>query len=65
VHVPGTDLRFDPSSDTLNALVDEVIRNYRVDKSRVYLTGLSMGGFGTWSLAAAHPEKFAAMVPIC
>jgi predicted peptidase len=31
----------------------------------VYLTGLSMGGFGTWSLAAAHPEKFAAIAPIC
>jgi predicted peptidase len=50
---------------TLNALLDDVIRTYRVDKSRVYLTGLSMGGFGTWSLAAAHPEKFAAIVPIC
>jgi len=53
------------NNDTLNALLDDVIRNYRVDKSRVYLTGLSMGGFGTWSLAAAHPEKFAAIVPIC
>jgi predicted peptidase len=53
------------NSDTLNALLDDVIRKYRVDKSRVYLTGLSMGGYGTWSLAAAHPEKFAAIVPIC
>jgi predicted peptidase len=53
------------NSDTLNALLDDVIRHYRVDKSRVYLTGLSMGGYGTWSLAAAHPEKFAAIVPIC
>lgn len=49
----------------LAALVDEVTSKYRVDKDRVYLTGLSMGGFGTWSLAAAHPEKFAAIVPIC
>ncbi|MGO8931406.1 MAG: prolyl oligopeptidase family serine peptidase [Limisphaerales bacterium] len=53
------------NNDTLNALLDSVIRTYRVDKHRVYLTGLSMGGFGTWSLAAAHPEKFAAIVPIC
>jgi predicted peptidase len=51
--------------DTLNALLDEVIRKYRVDKDRVYLTGPSMGGSGTWRLAAAHPEKFAAIVPIC
>jgi predicted peptidase len=51
--------------DTLNALLDRIIRKYRVDKDRVYLTGLSMGGYGTWALAAAHPEKFAAIVPIC
>ncbi|HWH69700.1 MAG TPA: prolyl oligopeptidase family serine peptidase [Candidatus Sulfotelmatobacter sp.] len=51
--------------DTLNALLDDIIRKYRVDKDRVYLTGLSMGGYGTWTLAAAHPEKFAAVAPIC
>ena len=51
--------------DTLNALLDEVIRKYRVDKDRVCLTGASMGGSGTWRLAAAHPEKFAAIAPIC
>ena len=51
--------------DMLNALLDEVIRKYRVDKDRVCLTGASMGGTGTWRLAAAHPERFAAMVPIC
>ena len=53
------------NSDTLNALLNEVIRKYRVDKHRIYLTGLSMGGSGTWMLAAAHPERFAAIVPIC
>ena len=51
--------------DVLNALLDSVIKQYRVDKNRVYLTGLSMGGYGTWTLAAAHPEKFAAIAPIC
>jgi predicted peptidase len=53
------------NSDTLNALLDEILRTHRVDPDRVYLTGLSMGGYGTWALAAAHPEKFAAIVPIC
>jgi predicted peptidase len=51
--------------DALNALLDDVIRRYRVDKDRVYLTGASMGGSGTWALAAAHPEKFAAIAPLC
>jgi predicted peptidase len=51
--------------DVLNGLLDSVLKDYRVDKDRVYLTGLSMGGFGTWSLAAAHPERFAAIAPIC
>jgi predicted peptidase len=49
----------------LTALVDEIESKYKVDKDRVYLTGLSMGGFGTWSLAAYRPERFAALVPIC
>jgi len=47
------------------ALVDEAIEKYRVDPDRVYLTGLSMGGFGTWSTATAYPERFAAVAPIC
>jgi predicted peptidase len=51
--------------DTLNALLDEIMGKYPVDKDRIYLTGLSMGGYGTWALAAVHPEKFAAIVPIC
>src|SRR5205823_8731331 len=51
--------------DALNALLDEVVSKYQVDRERIYLTGLSMGGFGTWALAAAHPEHFAAIVPIC
>ena len=38
---------------------------YSVDKDRVYLTGLSMGGFGTWALAAKEPQRFAAIVPMC
>lgn len=47
------------------AILEEVQQHYKTDKKRVYLTGLSMGGFGTWSLAAAHPERWAAIAPIC
>jgi len=51
--------------DQLNALLDDIIAKYRVDTDRVYLTGLSMGGYGTWTWAAQHPERFAAIAPIC
>jgi predicted peptidase len=49
----------------LSALVDEIATKHKVDQSRIYLTGLSMGGFGTWALAAYSPERFAAIIPIC
>jgi predicted peptidase len=57
-------------ADTANAkralaMLDEVQKEYKTDPKRVYLTGLSMGGMGTWSLAVAHPDKWAAVVPIC
>jgi predicted peptidase len=53
------------SDDVLLGLLDEVIAKYNVDTNRVYLTGLSMGGYGTWSLGLGHPERFAAIAPIC
>jgi len=49
----------------LSRLLDEVSAKYRVDPDRVYVTGTSMGGFGTWALALAYPERFAAIVPLC
>lgn len=49
----------------LNVLLEDVIAKHKVDKDRVYCTGLSMGGFGAWSFAAAYPDKFAAIIPIC
>lgn len=52
-------------NNVLLALLDKVIAGYKVDTNRVYLTGLSMGGYGTWSLGIAYPEKFAAIAPIC
>jgi predicted peptidase len=50
---------------TLTALLDEVVAKHKVDQDRVYLTGLSMGGFGTWALAGSTPNRFAALIPIC
>jgi predicted peptidase len=52
-------------TEALLALLDDVIATHKVDRARVYLTGLSMGGFGAWDLAMAHPERFAAVAPIC
>ncbi len=49
----------------LVALLDEIAEKYKVDPDRVYVTGLSMGGFGTWRLAALVPQRLAAIVPIC
>ncbi|MCB1077861.1 MAG: prolyl oligopeptidase family serine peptidase [Verrucomicrobiae bacterium] len=46
-------------------LIDHAERTYRVDTSRIYLTGLSMGGYGTWHFASRTPDRFAAIVPIC
>ncbi|MFC4809615.1 alpha/beta fold hydrolase [Paenibacillus sp. GCM10023250] len=51
--------------DALIPLLDEIMARYHVDTTRVYLTGLSMGGYGAWQLGAAHPDRFAAVVPIC
>jgi len=53
------------SAELLNRLLDEVIGKYRVDEERIYVTGLSMGGFGTWDLASEYPQRFAAIAPIC
>ncbi len=49
----------------LTALLDQVIKTHKVDEDRIYVTGLSMGGFGTWRLAAFTPDRFAAIAPIC
>jgi acetyl esterase/lipase/prenyltransferase beta subunit len=47
------------------AALDEVSKAHKVDADQVVLTGLSMGGAGAWSIASAHPDRFAAVVPIC
>ncbi|MDZ7289286.1 MAG: alpha/beta hydrolase-fold protein [candidate division KSB1 bacterium] len=47
------------------AALDQTVKEFNGDPEQIYLTGLSMGGYGTWQFAARHPGKFAALVPIC
>jgi len=49
----------------LTVLLDKVVSEYKIDQSRIYVTGLSLGGFGTWELAHFAPDRFAAIAPIC
>ena len=46
-------------------LIEKIESTHRVDSKRIYLTGLSMGGYGTWALIAQYPHKFAAAAPVC
>jgi predicted esterase len=46
-------------------LIRSIQSKYKVDKERIYLTGLSMGGFGTWNIATKFPSVFAAIAPVC
>lgn len=54
----------DPA-DAAMAALEQSIAEFHGDRSRVYLTGLSMGGYGAWHLALAHPDAFAALVIVC
>ncbi|NQT88642.1 NPCBM/NEW2 domain-containing protein, partial [bacterium] len=47
------------------AVVDDVLRDYRIDRSRIYLEGHSMGGTGSWHLGVHYPDRFAAIAPVC
>jgi predicted peptidase len=64
--MPRSDVRW---SGVMNDLaleaLDAVVRKYHGDRHRLYLTGCSMGGCGCWRMAAAHPRRFAAIIPIC
>jgi predicted peptidase len=51
-------------AQALKAL-DEAIKEFNGDTARVYLTGISMGGYGTWAIAANNPSRFAALAPVC
>ncbi len=52
-------------TESLLRFIEEKIELYKADKSRVYLTGISMGGFGTWTAAMARPSLFRAIAPVC
>lgn len=52
-------------NEPLLQLLDHVTEKFAVDTRRIYLTGISMGGYGAWRLGLQHPEKFAALVPVC
>lgn len=52
-------------ADAAMAALHEAVREFHGDRGRLYLTGLSLGGFGTWHLALAHPDTFAALAPVC
>jgi predicted peptidase len=51
--------------EILNAFIDDLLATYRVDTDRIYMTGISMGGAGTWNYATAYPDRLAAIAPIC
>lgn len=60
-----TGVNWSSQEETLLAILDKTRQEYRVDTDHMYLTGISMGGYGTWSFGARHPELFAALAPIC
>lgn len=51
--------------ESIVKFIEQLIQEYSVDEDRVYLTGLSMGGYGTWFTAMARPDLFAAIAPVC
>jgi predicted peptidase len=53
------------SDNWLDTIYSEISAKYRIDSTRVYLTGMSLGGFGTWELANKYPHTFAAIAPLC
>ena len=59
------DGKFWSTDNWFDTLYAELKTNYRIDTKRVYLTGISMGGYGAWQTAVAYPDKFAAVMPLC
>jgi len=65
----GTEVRLEKDSSKpmtlLIALINKMIKELPIDKNRIYITGLSMGGFGTFDAIQRYPDLFAAAVPVC
>lgn len=62
VVAPATSRGWSP--DRLKTFLDRIEARFRIDRNRVYLTGYSMGGHATWTMAAAYPNRFAAIAPV-
>ena len=62
--LPGDLFPWDSQIESLNVLLGGIRKGYSVDPKRLYLTGLSIGGAGTWEFALRYPKRFAAIVPI-
>lgn len=58
------DVRWGDVTDALDAMLDDLLAQHPIDPDRVYLTGFSMGGYGTWAWALKRPERFAALLPV-
>jgi len=63
--VPGHEEGFPDNAEALMGLLEQVQADYPVDPARIYITGYSMGGFGTWGMLGLYPGYFAAAVPVC
>jgi len=63
----GQNAPFKPQKELVTAydILQKVKADYNIDRTRIYVTGLSMGGFGAYAIAIAHPDEFAAIVPVC
>jgi len=53
------------NTEDLQSMLNQIKLKYRIDTNKIYLTGLSMGGFGTWAWASSYPHQFAAIAPVC
>ena len=59
------DNKYWTTEDWFDPLYSDLTTKYRIDTTRVYVTGISEGGFGTWQVAMDYPDRFAAIVPLC
>ena len=60
-----SDAYWETKVESIKRFIDAVAEHYAADPGRIYLCGLSMGGFGTWTMAIRYPEMFAAVIPVC
>lgn len=63
VLIPSTRNSWKP--DQLDLLIKDIMENYPADENALYISGWSMGGWGTWDYGSSYPEKVAALIPIC